>query len=168
MFGCRLLLWILQAHMRFCWLKSKFEDNPEISQINQRLNFVVMDFFPAQNALLQDHLFTPFTVNDQEIPFDGILFYHREGHYVFHSTPLVGWLKVFMLPEILHIDVHPSHLHNKPQDYESIQQYLSSKKKKKRKEKETEDLVIFVVTCILHFSCSLSGNGIGGGGKYRV
>jgi snurportin-1 len=129
-----------EAHMRFCWLKSKFEDNPEISQINQRLNFVVMDFFPAQNALLQDHLFTPFTVNDQEIPFDGILFYHREGHYVFHSTPLVGWLKVFMLPEILHIDVHPSHLHNKPQDYESIQQYLSSKKKKKRKEKETEDL----------------------------
>ena len=40
-----------------------------------------------------------------QLPFsvdlDGILFYNNETHYTHGPTPLVGWLKAFMLPEIL-------------------------------------------------------------------
>ena len=43
---------------------------------------------------------------------DGLLFYHKRTHYVPGSTPLVGWLKPYMLPEMLGIPV-PSHLSKK-------------------------------------------------------
>jgi snurportin-1 len=36
---------------------------------------------------------------------DGLLFYHKRTHYVHGRSPLVGWLKVHMVPEILGIDV---------------------------------------------------------------
>ena len=41
----------------------------------------------------------------EELPFsvqlDGVLFYHKESHYTHGNTPLVGWLKGYMFPEIL-------------------------------------------------------------------
>uniref|UniRef100_A0A0N5AKB8 Snurportin-1 n=1 Tax=Syphacia muris TaxID=451379 RepID=A0A0N5AKB8_9BILA len=36
---------------------------------------------------------------------DGILFYYAFGHYHRGSTPLVGWLKAWMLPEILSVSI---------------------------------------------------------------
>ncbi|EFA00641.1 Snurportin-1-like Protein [Tribolium castaneum] len=125
-----------EVQMRFFWLKSKFDELPELSSINERKNFrfMLVDFFLAEVALLQDHLFTPFVANGVELSLDGVLFYHKEGHYVFGDSPLVWWLRTFMLPELLNIDVPPLHLRNKPDDYESIQQYSSKKKKKSKKE----------------------------------
>ncbi|KAJ3660664.1 hypothetical protein Zmor_005103 [Zophobas morio] len=135
-----------EAHMRFFWIKSKFEENPEMCEINSQknFNFVVMDYLPAECSIVQDKLFMPFIVNDTKVPFDGILFYHREGHYVFGRSPLVGWLKTFMIPEILHIDVDSSHLCSKPEDYQSIQQYLASKKK--RKEEIPDSVIPYMYT----------------------
>jgi snurportin-1 len=39
------------------------------------------------------------------IPLDGILFYHKRVHYLPGVTPLVGWLKGYMLPEMLNVQV---------------------------------------------------------------
>ncbi len=36
---------------------------------------------------------------------DGLLFYHKQGHYFHGATPLVGWLKPFMLPEVIGVAV---------------------------------------------------------------
>ena len=36
---------------------------------------------------------------------DGLLFYHKRTHYTPGKTPLVGWLKPFMIPEILGINL---------------------------------------------------------------
>jgi hypothetical protein len=41
----------------------------------------------------------------EPIPLDGILFYHKRVHYLPGVTPLVGWLKGYMLPEVLSIKV---------------------------------------------------------------
>ncbi|XP_044269920.1 snurportin-1 [Tribolium madens] len=130
-----------EVQMRFFWLKSKFQEFTELSVINERKNFrfMLVDFFPAEVALLQDHLFTPFMVNGVELSLDGVLFYHKEGHYVFGDSPLVWWLRTFMLAELLNIDVPPIHFQNKPDNYESIQQYLSCRKKKKRSKNESQD-----------------------------
>ena len=38
---------------------------------------------------------------------DGLLFYHKRTHYSPGRTPLVGWLKDYMLPVILGISVPP-------------------------------------------------------------
>ena len=42
-----------------------------------------------------------------------MLFYHNESHYIPGRTPLVGWLKPFMLPKILGIQLPESFL-NEP------------------------------------------------------
>lgn len=60
---------------------------------------------------------------------DGLLFYHKETHYTPGSTPLVGWLRPYMVTDILGIEVPQCPLTNKP-DYAShqLQQILEHKK----------------------------------------
>lgn len=45
---------------------------------------------------------------------DGILFYHKQTHYTTGSTPLVGWLKPWMLPEVLRVSVPQKYIDSKP------------------------------------------------------
>lgn len=63
---------------------------------------------------------------------DGLLFYHKQTHYTPGSTPLVGWLRPYMVPEILGLAVPPTSLTAKP-DYagHQLQQIIESKKSKK-------------------------------------
>ncbi|VDN87358.1 unnamed protein product [Brugia pahangi] len=42
---------------------------------------------------------------------DGVLFYHASVHYLKGQSPLVGWLKPWMIPEILSVPV-PAKLMN--------------------------------------------------------
>lgn len=70
--------------------------------------------------------------DSQQLPYLGIIFYHKEGHYTVGRTPLVGWLFSYMLQEKLHIDVESFHLANKPVDYECFEHYVSQKAKKKK------------------------------------
>lgn len=60
---------------------------------------------------------------------DGLLFYHRQTHYTPGSTPLVGWLRPYMVSDILGIEVPVGPLTTKPQ-YAShqLQQILEHKK----------------------------------------
>lgn len=60
---------------------------------------------------------------------DGVLFYHRQTHYTPGSTPLVGWLRPYMVSDILAIEVPEGPLTAKPQ-YAShqMQQILAHKK----------------------------------------
>lgn len=60
---------------------------------------------------------------------DGLLFYHRQTHYTPGSTPLVGWLRPYMVSDILGIEVPEGPLTTKPQ-YAShqLQQILEHKK----------------------------------------
>lgn len=62
-------------------------------------------------------------------PLDGLLFYHRLGFYTPKVTPLVGWLKPFMLPEVLRVPVPESFLQKKPEKYENLKEHLKMKKK---------------------------------------
>ena len=55
---------------------------------------------------------------------DGILFYHKDVNYQPGVTPLVGWLKGFMVPEVLNIPVHNSYIAEKPKGYRSILEHF--------------------------------------------
>lgn len=66
-------------------------------------------------------------------PLDGLLFYHRDGQYTKGRTPLVTWLKSFMLSEVLGISVPPS-LDEKPDGYIDFKYYILNSRAKKRKE----------------------------------
>ena len=55
---------------------------------------------------------------------DGILFYNKQVHYLPGSTPLVGWLKGYMIPEMLEIGVSKELMAQKPNSYASMKSYI--------------------------------------------
>ncbi|XP_052044233.1 snurportin-1 isoform X3 [Apodemus sylvaticus] len=48
-------------------------------------------------------------------PVDGLLFYHKQTHYSPGSTPLVGWLRPYMVSDILGVAVPAGPLTTKPE-----------------------------------------------------
>ncbi|RXN05290.1 snurportin-1-like isoform X2 [Labeo rohita] len=124
--GKRSLVVASKTEFRFYWLQSKVEEVEglsEISKINPfrfvSLNSINCSTESIQTALAHEYTFTV----------DGLLFYHKETHYTPGSTPLVGWLRPYMVADILGIEVPQSPLTNKP-DYAShqLQQILEHKK----------------------------------------
>ncbi|XP_053575854.1 snurportin-1 isoform X1 [Bombina bombina] len=115
-----------QTDFRFYWLQSKLQEEDglcEISKINpykfERLENFSCSLENVQRILTQDF---PFKV-------DGLLFYHNHTHYTPGSTPLVGWLRPYMAPEILGFPAPPGHLAEKPSyAQEQMRQILEHKK----------------------------------------
>lgn len=70
------------------------------------------------------------------IELDGINFYNPEGMYTTGESPLVLWLKVFMIPEILYMPINDQLAQSRPSDYVNIFEYSQNMKKKTRKYKK--------------------------------
>jgi len=79
---------------------------------------------------------------DKPAPLDGILFYHQQLNYMPGHTPLVSWLKGYMVPEMLNIPVGEALMAQKPANYEGMQAEVAlfeknyAQKKEKIKAKE--------------------------------
>lgn len=65
---------------------------------------------------------------------DGLLFFHKRTHYLFGTTPLVLWLKAYMLPDILNINVPLALMKTKPPQYTSFSDHVEKVKQDKIKE----------------------------------
>ena len=82
-------------------------ETPELGN-QSRLNPYPFKFLPAfscePKALDQIFNFDP-NFEFDPIPLDGILFYHKRVNYLPGVTPLVGWLKGYMLTEMLNVQV---------------------------------------------------------------
>uniref|UniRef100_A0A3Q3AB74 Snurportin-1 n=1 Tax=Kryptolebias marmoratus TaxID=37003 RepID=A0A3Q3AB74_KRYMA len=89
------------TEFRFFWLQSKVQETDGLSEIAKPCSLSV----------------------------DGLLFYHRQTHYTPGSTPLVGWLRPYMVSDILGMEVPAGPLTAKP-EYAShqLQQILEHKK----------------------------------------
>ena len=74
---------------------------------------------------------------------DGILFYHKQAHYNSGNTPLVGWLKVYMIPEIIGVNVPGKFLQNVPKVHkltlEKENERFREKGRMKRNEMEVDE-----------------------------
>ncbi|CAH2014192.1 unnamed protein product [Acanthoscelides obtectus] len=121
-----------EAQFRFFWLKSKFDEMPDLAQ-HGHIQFILLHHFPAEKSMMQEIMSEQTIVKDQKLPYDGVVFYHKESHYFFGYTPLVGWLASYMLPEQLNIDVPPENMARKPADYENMEKYLEDLEKRKKK-----------------------------------
>lgn len=75
-----------------------------------------------------------------DIELDGINFYFPESLYTPGETPLMLWLKPFMIPDVLQkpVNDHLLQLH-RPPDYVNIFEYSQSLKKKSRKFKKKKN-----------------------------
>ncbi|XP_056595636.1 snurportin-1 [Triplophysa dalaica] len=114
------------TEFRFYWLQSKVEEAESLSEISKinPFRFVSLSNIPCLTESIQKAL-----AHEYSFTVDGLLFYHKETHYTPGSTPLVGWLRPYMVADILGIEVPQCPLTNKP-EYAShqLQQILEHKK----------------------------------------
>ncbi|XP_076863040.1 snurportin-1 [Brachyhypopomus gauderio] len=114
------------TEFRFYWLQSKVEEVEGLSEIGKRnpFRFVSLNSISCSTECVQKAL-----AHDYSFSVDGLLFYHRQTHYTPGSTPLVGWLRPYMVADILGMEVPQCSLTTKP-DYagHQMQQILEHKK----------------------------------------
>ncbi|XP_008558106.1 snurportin-1 isoform X1 [Microplitis demolitor] len=126
------------AEFRHFWLNSKLEETVGLSTQSKLNQYPILSL---PNIFCNGNL-TNFLQNlSPSLPLDGILFYHREGFYMNGRSPLVTWLKPFMMSEVLGISV-PFELDEKPDGYIDFRQYILSKNCRK---KNSDDLKEFLV-----------------------
>ncbi|CAH1253020.1 SNUPN [Branchiostoma lanceolatum] len=89
-----------ETDFRFYWLQTKLQEEPGVGEHSNTnpFVFVALKNTPCQRLSIQQRLAETF-----HYEVDGLLFYHKRTHYTFGCSPLVGWLKPHMLPDILGI-----------------------------------------------------------------
>ncbi|XP_038069008.1 snurportin-1-like isoform X2 [Patiria miniata] len=101
------------TEFRFYWLQTKLSEAPELavqSSINP-YRFLALPSYPCNPSAIENTMAKP---PPFEAELDGLLFYHKKTHYTTGSTPLVGWLKPWMLPDMLGVPVPDSIMASKP------------------------------------------------------
>ncbi|GAB6019023.1 hypothetical protein CHUAL_013996 [Chamberlinius hualienensis] len=127
-----------ETEFRFYWLLSKMAEHPELEEASKENSY---RFLPLQSyACSNDNLSKVLAsvLQFDPVPLDGVLFYHKRSHYLHGISPLVGWLKPYMIQEMLNIDV-PELYAIKPKNYTCITEYLKVAFAKKNSAKMNVD-----------------------------
>lgn len=104
-----------ETEFRFFWLHSKLiEDCPTVQQQSSANPF---KFIPCENVPCTANAIVEVLSDMHPYELDGLLFYHKSSHYQPGRTPLVGWLKSYMLPDILGISVPEAVLESAPVEF---------------------------------------------------
>lgn len=103
-----------QTDFRFYWLKSKIEEHPELQTIRKGVNDC--SIIPLLYVTCDQPFYDCLQNMCKTFSIDGLLFYHKQIPYTNGRTPLVAWLKAYMLPEVLNMLV-PEELEEKPAGY---------------------------------------------------
>nr|XP_008520486.1 PREDICTED: snurportin-1 isoform X1 [Equus przewalskii] len=123
-----------QTDFRFYWMHSKLPEEEGLGE-KTKLNpfkFVGLKNFPCTPESLCKVL-------SMDFPFevDGLLFYHKQTHYSPGSTPLVGWLRPYMVSDVLGVAVPSGPLTTKPEYAgHQLQQIIEHKRSQKEGVKE--------------------------------
>lgn len=119
---------MLQTEFRFFFVESKLQEC-ELQHISKgnAYKFIYTPHRPADLCTIAE------TFAHHTPAIDGVLFYHSEVSYLSQVTPLVGWLKVYMLPEVLGIPIHSDYLSQKPETYTNFLEYVQNFDKLERK-----------------------------------
>ncbi|XP_041465165.1 snurportin-1-like [Lytechinus variegatus] len=102
-----------ETEFRFYWLHSKLAEEPHLATGFKKhpMKFFGLPSFKCDRQTLQDAMAQPMPFKDE---LDGLLFYHKALHYTPGVTPLVGWLKPWMLPEILGVPIPDALMAKRP------------------------------------------------------
>ena len=104
-----------EAEFRFFWLHSKLiEDSPGLREQSKPNPY---KFIPCENVACKSEDIVNAITDMHPFDIDGILFYHKASHYQPGRTPLVGWLKPYMIPDILGIAMPQSVLEEAPVEF---------------------------------------------------
>lgn len=123
-----------ETEFRFYWLHEKMQEFTTLGTKckGNPYKFVALPSFRC----VQSDIAT--AVANATFEIDGLLFFHKATHYTFGSTPLVVWLKPYMLSEILDIDVPVQQMSHRPTDYTCYNDHVQ--KWKVEEEEKTKKL----------------------------
>lgn len=122
-----------EAEFRFYWLDEKLNEIPQIKETSDGsrcCRFVTLPRYPCTKEAISALMNSPLPFEDE---MDGLLFYHKKGHYFEGVSPLVGWLKPYMVPEILGTSVDPHYLERQPPKHQTdLKEKLEANKSRTR------------------------------------
>lgn len=103
-------------------LTSKLQENKEVTVATKHYpyRFLPLPCCRCERALMEDMMRNGF-----DFELDGLLYYHSSVIYAAGQNPLVGWLKPWMLPEILNVTV-PEKFLNENAANQSSQQFINA------------------------------------------
>ncbi|XP_060835186.1 snurportin-1-like isoform X2 [Rhopalosiphum padi] len=130
------------AEFRFYFIQSKLSEIPGINE-KSTTNFYPFELAPRMVTRdLYQHLLEKCQFFPDNIELDGINFYYPQSLYTSGETPLVLWLKPFMIPDVLQKPVNDqlAQLH-RPPHYVNVFEYSQSLKKKNRKFKKKKNSI---------------------------
>ncbi|VVC29306.1 Hypothetical protein CINCED_3A025092 [Cinara cedri] len=122
------------AEFRFYFIQSKLSEIPGINEKSLK-NTYPFELAPRmRTSELYIHLMEKNQYFHDHVELDGINFYYPESMYTPGDSPLMLWLKIFMIPEILHKPINDQleQLY-RPSNYVNIFEYIQNTKKKSRK-----------------------------------
>jgi len=111
------------TEFRLSWVQQKFIENRDLT-VRSRINpysFQPLPVYQCTRDSIAEALNSPMPFKDN---LDGLLIYHRQVHYMPGKTPLVGWIKGYMVPELLDIQVCEDLMDQRPADYGGMKTYL--------------------------------------------
>lgn len=127
------------TEFRLSWVQQKFIENKDLMMSSSRTH-------PYRFMPLPIYQCTPDSIStalNSSLPFedklDGLLIYHKHVHYMPGKTPLVGWLKGYMVPELLNIQVCDELIAQTPPDYGGMKVFLKKTYDKVERLKKAEE-----------------------------
>lgn len=132
-----------ETEFRFYWLNTKLDEVTMVGEHSSRnpYRFVALPCYPCSPAELERVMWSPLPFSQ---PLDGLLFYNRQTHYMHGPTPLVGWLKAYMMPEMLGIKVPETYLMERPAKYTDMNDHIKGTLPKKKTSNRSQPMQIEV------------------------
>lgn len=138
-----------ETEFRFFWIESQIRETclDQIDDHNE-YPFRIVDKCNCGDEQALNEFLSKYPIWQNNQPeLDGLLFYHKEASYVHGTTPLVGWLFAFMIPELFDVPhLNENHLKEKPDDYTDYLTFIRKfdndmlEKQKNRRYKRTEHM----------------------------
>lgn len=91
------------TEFRIFWLQSKLSEEGEELASHSKTN--PYKFIPLEFVSCKRESITKLLSGEWKLEVDGLLFIHKEAHYSPGLSPLSGWLKPHMVPQVLAIPV---------------------------------------------------------------
>jgi len=127
------------TEFRLSWVQQKFIENKDVLMDISRTNhykFMPLPIYQCTEDSIAKALNSKLPFEDN---LDGLLIYHKNVHYMPGKTPLVGWLKGYMVPEILNISVCDELMSQRPSDYGGMKVYLKKTYEKVERLKKADE-----------------------------
>lgn len=144
------------TEFRFFWIESQIREShlDQVSEHNEYPFRIIEQCICGDEVAFNNFLSKYPIWSNNEPELDGFLFYHKEASYVHGTTPLVGWLFAFMIPELFNVpQINANYLIDKPAGYtnyitfiEKFDEDLRQKRANRRNNRivdmqlETEDI----------------------------